>query len=89
MVGNQPIKTWRSGNISGALWFNEREIKDSVKIGFKTATLRRSWKDKQDVWRDETINIRRQDLPKILAIVNEMMKELYLTPEKEDDEENE
>jgi len=87
-MGNQPLKSWRSGNISGALWFNEREIKDGVKVGFKTVTLRRSWKDKQNIWRDETINIRRQDLPKIMTIVSEMMKEFYLT-EKEEEEENE
>jgi hypothetical protein len=87
-MGNQPLKTWRSGNISGALWFNEREIKDGVKVGFKTVTLRRSWKDKKEVWRDETLSIRRQDLPKILTIVHQMMNELYLT-EKEEAEGNE
>ena len=72
-MGNQPLKTWKSGNISGALWFNEREIKDGVKVGFKTVTLRRSWKDKKDILRDETLSIRRQDLPKILTIVQKMM----------------
>ena len=87
-MGNQPLKTWKSGNISGALWFNEREIKDGVKVGFKTVTLRRSWKDKKDILRDETLSIRRQDLPKILTIVHQMMNELYLT-EKEEAEGNE
>ena len=87
-MGNMPLKTWKSGNISGALWFNEREIKEGVKVGFKTVTLRRSWKDKKDLWRDETLSLRRQDLPKIITVVNEMMKELYLT-EKEEAEGNE
>ena len=85
-MGNMPLKTWRSGNISGALWFNEREIKDGVKVGFKTVTLRRSWKDKKEVWRDETLNIRRQDLPKILTIINQMMSELYLVEKEEENE---
>jgi len=87
-MGNMPIKTWKSGNISGALWFNEREIKEGVKVGFKTVTLRRSWKDKnKDVWRDETISIRRQDLPKILTIVQQMMNELYLVEKEEEENE--
>ena len=78
-----PIKTWRSGNISGALWFNEREIKEGVKVGFKTVTIRRSWKDKKEIWRDETLSLRRQDLPKIITVIHEMMKELYLTEKEE------
>ena len=43
-----PSSALKSGNISGALWFNEREIKEGVKVGFKTVTLRRSWKDKKE-----------------------------------------
>ena len=87
-MADRPIKKWKVGNWEVAVWSNKRK-NNGEELEFKTATLRRSWKDKQDIWRDETINIRRQDLPKILAIVNEMMKELYLTQEKEEDEENE
>ncbi|MCD4666510.1 hypothetical protein K8R47_01720 [archaeon] len=84
-IPNRPIKKWRSGNISGALWFNERQINDGTKVGFKTISIRRSWKDKEkDIWRDETINMRRQDLPKIITILNQMMEELYLVDEDEE-----
>lgn len=78
----QPIKKWRSGNISGAIWFNEREV-NGEKRGFKTATLKRSWKQEGDVWRDEKINIRRQDIPKLLIILNKIQEELYLSKEEE------
>lgn len=85
-MGNQPIKKWRSGNVTGAIWFNEREI-NGEKRGFKTATIRRSWKKEGDVWRDETINLRRQDIPKIMAILNKIQEELFLSEEGGDDNE--
>ncbi len=84
-MGNQPIKKWRAGNITGAIWLNEREIKGD-KLGFKTATIRRSWKKEGDVWRDETLNIRRQDIPKLLTILNKLQEELFLTEEDDDNE---
>ncbi len=81
----QPIKKWRAGNITGAIWLNEREIKGE-KRGFKTAKIRRSWKKEGDVWRDETLNIRRHDIPKLLTILNKMQEELFLTNEDDEDE---
>jgi len=83
---NLPIKKWRSGNISGVIWNNEKEVNGTV-VGFKTASLRRSWKKEGDVWRDESLNFRRQDLPKIISILHEMQRELFLTNEGGDDDE--
>ncbi|MBM3199843.1 hypothetical protein FJZ53_02810 [Candidatus Woesearchaeota archaeon] len=85
-MGNQPIKRWRSGNITGAVWLNERAIRGETR-GFKTATIRRSWKKEGDVWRDETLNIRRQDIPKLMAILNKLQEELLLKEEEGDDDE--
>ena len=85
-MANRPIKQYKAGNISGAIWFNEKE-KDNQILGFKTVSIRRSWKDKKDIWRDETINLRRQDLPKLLTIIHQMMSELYLTEKEENENE--
>ncbi|MAG52765.1 MAG: hypothetical protein CMH62_02265 [Nanoarchaeota archaeon] len=86
MVGNLPIKKWRSGSIDGAIWSNKRQIeRDGVvqEVEFKTVTLRRSWKDKgEDVWRDERLNLRKTDIPKLLVILNKMQDELLLTGDK-------
>lgn len=82
---NLPIKKWRSGNISGAIWNNEREVNGTT-VSFKTASLRRSWKKEGDVWRDEVLNFRRQDVPKISSILNEIQKELFLVDEEGGDE---
>tara|TARA_Y100000310_G_C20679445_1_gene815039 strand:+ start:2795 stop:3049 length:255 start_codon:yes stop_codon:yes gene_type:complete len=82
---NKPMKSWKSGNISGAIWVNERDINGS-KVEFKTVSLRRSWKKEGDVWRDETLNFRRQDIPKLMAILYEIQKELFLVSGDEEDE---
>ena len=51
-----------------------------MEIEFKTVTLRRSWKDKeQNIWRDEKLNLRKADIPKILVILNKMQEELFLS----------
>jgi hypothetical protein len=82
----KPIKSWRSGNISGAIWQNEKEIKEGTKVTFKTASLKRAWKKEGDVWRDEVLNFRRQDLPKIVTILGEIQKELFLVESGAEDE---
>lgn len=82
---NKPINKWKSGNISGAIWANEREV-NGAKVSFKTASLRRSWKKEGDVWRDETIKFRRSDIPKFMSILNEMQKELFLGEAGDGDE---
>ncbi len=82
----KPIKQYRSGSVQGAIWFNERQVNGDT-IGFKTASIRRSWKDKEtDQWREETLNLRKQEIPKVLVILNKIQEELLLTNEGDDDE---
>jgi len=83
-MGNRPIKKFKSGNIELAIWFNEREV-DGAIVGFKTVSLKRSWRDnKQEIWRDEVVNLRRGDLPKVLLVLNKAQEELLL--EKDENE---
>jgi len=83
---NKPLKSWKSGNISGAIWVNEKNVNGNT-LSFKTASLRRAWKKEGDVWRDETLNFRRQDVPKLVTILTEIQRELFLAnPEEEVDE---
>ncbi len=90
MVSNLPLKKFRAGAIEGVIWANKRKREDGSEIEFKTATLRRSWKDKeQDIWREEKINLRRNDLPKIQLIVQKLQEDLFLNAsgKGEDDDE--
>ncbi|MFH1455340.1 MAG: hypothetical protein ABIF40_00120 [archaeon] len=76
---NKPIKSYKSGCLQGAIWFNERTVEGNV-VGFKTVSLKRSWKDKEkDIWRDESMNLRRSDIPKVLVILNKIQEDLFLT----------
>ena len=85
-MGNRPIKKWRSGAIEAAVFLNEREIEGN-KVGFKTLALSRSYKKKgEDIWRSDVLNLRRSDLSKILAVLNEAHKYLYLNNNKESGE---
>ncbi|MFA4886823.1 MAG: hypothetical protein WC595_01290 [Candidatus Nanoarchaeia archaeon] len=85
-MANRPIKQYRAGNIQGAIWLNEREVKDVI-VGFKTVSIRRSWKDKdKDLWREETLNLRKQDLPKLAVIISKLQEDLLLNDEEEGDE---
>ncbi|MEK6862244.1 MAG: hypothetical protein AABY07_09855 [Nanoarchaeota archaeon] len=85
---NRPVKKWKSGAIEAAVWVNEKE-RDGNILEFKTISLRRSWKQ-DGVWRDSVINLRRNDLPRVITVLNEALKEMYLEQgelgiEKEDE----
>ena len=86
---SKPIKKFRAGNVETALWFNEKIIEGN-KVGFKTATLRRFWKDKEkDIWRDEVINLRKQDVVKAILVLQKIQEELFLNEEKGEKDEEE
>jgi len=85
---NKPIQQFKAGNISGAIWENERE-KNGTVISFKTVSMRRSWYDKdKKLWRDETINLHKTDIPKMIVILNRIQEEILLN-DKGEDENNE
>ena len=80
---NRPIKKWRSSNFELALWSNEREVNGNM-VEFKTMSLNRSFKKKDEtIWRNEVINLRRMDLPRLFALLNEASKELYVDKREE------
>ncbi len=86
---NRPVKQYRAKNISGAIWENERE-KNGVVIGFKTVSIRRSWYDKdKQIWRDETINLHKTDISKMLVVLNKIQEELLLNHEDKEEEDTE
>ena len=90
MVGNLQVKKFRSGAIEGVIWANKRKQEDGSEIEFKTVTLRRSWKDKtQDIWREEKLNLRKTDLPKIQLIIQKLQEDLYLSNDNKGDDSDE
>lgn len=86
-MANRPIKKYRSGNMEVAIWLNTKE-QDGIKTEFKTASLSRSWKKKDDdVWRSDVVNLRRMDIPKAIVLLQKIQEDLFLADDKKDEEE--
>lgn len=86
-MANRPIKDFRAGNIKAAIFLNQKEVNGNM-LGFKTVAVSRSFKKKdEDIWRSEQINLRRNDLPKMILILQKTYEELAMDPEDDDGEE--
>lgn len=87
MTNKPPIEKFRAGQLEAAIWFNEKKLKDDTVVGFKTVSLRKSWKDEQGVWRDAVIQLRKHDVPRVIVLMNKVMEQLLLAQEEkaEDD----
>lgn len=75
---NRPVQKYRIGNIEASIWHNSKEL-DGNEVGYKTITLSRSFKKKdEDLWRSEVINnLRRQDLQKLRLILGKVEHYLF------------
>lgn len=81
--GNYPVKKFKSGSIEVAIWVNKKEQPDGSEIEFKTVSLTRSYKKKDDnVWRNEVVNLRRNDLAKAMLVLQKAQEELFLEGER-------
>jgi len=74
---NKPIKKYKSGSFEGAVWSNKRKVEET-EVEFKTISLRKAWKDDKNLWRDSTINLRRNDIPRVMLILQKIHEELLL-----------
>jgi len=89
MPGNLPIKKFRAANIEAAIWSNKRDV-EGAQVEFKTISLSRSYKKKgEDVWRNDIVNLRRNDIQKAIMVLQKAQEELLLTGEKGDEHEEE
>jgi hypothetical protein len=86
---NRPIQKYRIGNWEAAVWENIRE-KNGVELNFKTVSLSRSYKKKdEDLWRSEVLNMRRMDIQKIRAILDKVEHYLFFEVNDKDRKEEE
>lgn len=82
-----PISKYSCGNIKVAIWDNTKEQPNGDLIGFKTVSFSRSYKKKEEaIWRNEVVNLRKNDLAKAILVLQKAQEELLLD-EKEGDEE--
>ncbi len=90
-MADRPIEKWRIGNIEAALWENKKDM-NGAEVTFWTVSLSRSFKKRDEgIWRSDVINnLRRNDIPKMLVILQKVQDYLYFEAgknNKEDDDE--
>lgn len=77
-TGNQPEKKFSTGAISASVWKNQGTSKKTGEaVEYKTVTLQRSYKDKNDQWQ-HTSSLRATDLPKATLVLQKAFEYLVL-----------
>lgn len=66
---NQPLETFRAGQIKATVWKNTRKNTDGEKFDVLSATVVKSYKD-GDEWKDTT-SFNANDLPKLALVAQE------------------
>ena len=86
-MGNKPIKEWKVGSVRAVIWQNEGEINEMT-VGFQTVGVSRSFKKKdENIWRSEVINLRRNDIQKMILVLQKAQEYLLLEEKEEDNNE--
>lgn len=76
--GNQPEEKFSTGAISATVWKNTGKSKKTGEdVEFRTITLQRAYKDKNDEWQ-HTNSMRVNDLPKAALVINKAYEYLVL-----------
>jgi len=79
---NQPVKKFRAGSITAAIWGNKSKEGKT----WNSVTFTRSYKDNTDSWKN-TGNFRVSDLPKLNLVSQKAFEYLAMKQDTEDDQE--
>ncbi|MBR9699289.1 hypothetical protein GOV09_02445 [Candidatus Woesearchaeota archaeon] len=74
---DKPEKKFSTGAISAAIWKNSGTSKTGQAVEFRTISLQRRYKDKNDEWQS-TNSLRLNDLPKAALVLNKAYEYLIL-----------
>lgn len=66
--GNLPEKKFRAGAISATIWQNKGQSKNGDAVEFRTISIERGYKDKDDQWQS-TNSLRINDLPRATMVL--------------------
>lgn len=81
--GNQPEKKFRAGVISATVWLNHGQRKTGEDTSFRTISLQRGYKDKENNWQN-TSSMRVNDLPRAALVLTKAYEYLVtMQPESE------
>ena len=74
----KPIKTYKSGNLEGSIWVNEKDLQEGGVVEFKTVSLRKSWRDNKNVLREQRMSLRKTDVDKLIVVLKKFQEDLHL-----------
>ncbi|GEM_PF-638703 len=76
----RPYKEWKAGNLQAAVWKNKKDMEDGSEVEYKTVSLTRSYrKPGEDLWRHDSINLRRNDIQKVLLVLTKAQEDMLLS----------
>jgi len=74
---NMPEKKISTGAISATIWQNEAKTQKGDSTVYRTVTLQRTYKDKDNKWQ-HTNSMRANDLPKAALVLNKAYEYIVL-----------
>lgn len=78
---NGPAKKYRAGAIEVSVWKNTMKTDKGVEYDKYSASIQRSYKDKNDEWQ-KTASMNLNDLPKLITLLQKAFDELTVTKEE-------
>lgn len=84
MGRNLPEKKFRSGAIAATIWANE-VVRDGKKVSYRTVSFERSYKDKDDTWK-QTNSLRMTDIPRAVLVLNKAYEYLALNSDESEED---
>ena len=81
---NMPEKKFRSGAIAATIWANST-VKEGKAVTYRTISLQRSYKDKDDKWQN-TDSLRSSDLPRAILVLQKAYEYVALNVEEAEEE---
>ncbi|HLC46655.1 MAG TPA: hypothetical protein VJI75_02840 [Candidatus Nanoarchaeia archaeon] len=73
---NMPERKFRAGVVSATIWKNVSS-KEGKEVEYRTISLNRSYKDKNDAWQ-HTGSLRLNDLPRAVVVLQQAYEHLVL-----------
>lgn len=80
----KPVKVFRAGSVKATIW-SKVVKKDNKEFTFYTTTIERSYKDKEDNWKN-TSSFEKDDLQKVAVVTRLAHEYLYIAQENTSDD---
>jgi hypothetical protein len=84
MGRNMPEKKFRSGAVAATIWANSA-VRDGKQVTYRTVSLQRSYKDKNDEWQN-TDSLRTSDLPRAILVLQKAYEYVALNNDEAEEE---